>query len=411
MPTVIHVPGHGTVEFPDSMSEADIQQAVGEIVGVVEKQNTPLQGWMPTLGALGGSAVGAYFGGPVGRIGGAIGGGALGKGGELLLNDRDDSAGDAAMSMAVEGGLQGAADVVGGVVGKGMKALAPRLATIALNPIESVARKYPKLGETFVREGKLIMPGMRGGVGAVGKPSSAEQAKALMRSSKAAGDAAIDAADASGAAQVSGRRVVGELRPLYDKAAIAAKTGKADARPEILTRARSFARQNRNIPNAHANVLRRSLDDSAEKAFEAERRMGTAAPLEAQMDKALAGGLRSQVRQNVPGSQAIAGRTQELAGLGKALDKASTRKHLLTRNLALTAGATGLGSGVLSGDPGAGLGAGVGTLGATYMLTNPRMLGRLALMAGRTGKLAEHAPNAARLTALLAALAQEDEGQ
>lgn len=390
-------------EFPDDFTDADIAAALSQS----SAPKAPAGGMLPTAGSFVGSLVGT-LGGLPGRIAGAGIGGALGKGAELLFDEKDDSVIDSLKAMGGEAVKQGAFEAAGGLVGKGLKAVAPKIADIALNPIESVARKYPNIGKTYVDVGKLF-PRLRGGVGQVGKKSSTDAARSLMKASRTSGDAAIAAADAAGAAPVRGRQVIQELRPLYDEAGKLARTGKTDARPAILARAKSFARQNRAVPNAIANDMRRSLDNAAEKAFEAERRMGPPAGIEAQMDKALAGGIRNAVRTNAPQATATTKRTGELAGLTKALDKASTRKHLLTRNMALTAGALGAGGGVLSGDPQAGLGAGMGTLGAAYMLTNPRNLGRIALGTDAIGTGVQFLPEATRAALLMQLLAEQPE--
>lgn len=369
---------------------------------------------LPTIGGTVGSFAGGGKWNPLGMAGAALGGTA----GEAIkqtanaVRGRMDlvprSAGEQLKSMMAAGAVQGGIEGVGRGVGKGLKALAPKLADVALSPIESVTRKYPNIGQTYVQEAKLF-PALRGGVGPVGQKASTDTARGLMKGSRASGDAMITTADAAGAPAVSGRKVISELRPIYDEATKLARTGKADTRPAILARAKSFTRQNRAIPNVDANDLRRSLDTAADKAFEAERKMGPPAGIEAQMDKALAGGLRTGVRANVPGSQAISQRTSELMGLTKALGKAQTRKSLLTRNMGIATGIGGGAAGALGsgGDPSATLASGAGTLGAAYLMTNPRNIGRMALASHGAGRVADVTPQMIR-AAILAQLASSE---
>jgi hypothetical protein len=316
--------------------------------------------------------------------------------------------------MAQEGGIQGAFDVATGGLGRAAKWMAPKLAELALNPIESVARKYPDIAETYLKVGKLVMPGKRGGVGAVGKKESTQQARGLRQASVKQTDDLIAKADASGAPRAGGWRPTLELEPLKRQADTLAKAGKADHRPAISDRVNSFMRQNADISNTDANQLRRTLDNAAEQAFAAERRMGPPAGIEAQIDKALAGGLRDQVRRNVPGVEQLTGQTKSLVGLEKALQKAGGRKHWLTRNQAITTSVLGGigGTAATGGDPWAGIGTGAATAGATYLAMNPRNLGRMALAAKNIGTAGDSAipPNLLRL-ALIAALEETPSGE
>lgn len=403
---------------PEPPTEADMAEVFQAAQGQAEP-SAPAGGMLPTAGSFLGSLAGTFVPVPGARVAGAALGGALGKGAELLLDDKEQSLGEGVRSMLSEGGEQGAYEAAGGLVGKGLKAIAPKIADVALNASKSVTLKTPQVGQTYVDVGKLF-PRLRGGVGAVGKRSSAEQAGRLVKESAGASRAAIEAADMAKAAPVRGRQVIQQLRPVYDEAADLARTGKTDTRGAIVARARSFGRQNRAISNTEANRLRGRLDTAADRAFKAERELGQPAGIEAQMDKALAGGLRSAVRTNVDAArpagavplEQMTGRTKDLAGLHRALSDASTRRHQLTRNMALMASTAGVGGSVLTGDPTAGLGSGLGTLGAAYMLTSPRNLGRMALGASGLGTAAEWTPEAIRLAILLSALdtPQQDSG-
>lgn len=368
------------------------------------------------IGGIGGTAFGMGIGGAPGAIGGATLGGGAGEAAKQLINRARGKAApgsmtEAAADIGMEGATQGAMEAGGRVVGAGLRAAAPRLARIAINPIESVERKYPDIAQTYLKVGRLMG---RSGVGAVGAKESAQQAADLASQAAQRSASVIAAADAAGAAPVRGRDVVSALRPAYDEAATYAKTGGADRRGLIISRVKSFARQNPTLTNAEASGLRASLDTEANKAMQAG--IDDTVQTTGQMDKALANRLRGLVRLNVDATGVsprplaeLTGETKSLMGLSKALDKASGRKHTLTRNLALTAGATGLGSGLLTGDPEAGAKMGTGTLLSSYLLTNPKQLGRAALFARNLAPVAEAGPTLTRAAMLLNALSGAEE--
>jgi hypothetical protein len=216
----------------------------------------------------------------------------------------------------------------------------------------------------------------------------------------------IDAADAAGAARAGGRGATTELRAMEGPAGVLAKSGKADTRPAIAARTQEFLGQNQSMSNAAANRMVRELDNITDRAYSAARKGGPPVGLETEMDAALGSGLRRQVRTNVPGIEAVKQSTSDLAGLERALQKAATRKHLLTRMMGISTGIAGAGSGALAtgGDPTASLGGGLGAAGAAYVLTNPRSLGRMALLARNSSKAAEMTPQMARILALIASL-------
>lgn len=401
-------------EFPDDFTDADIAAALGG-GGSAPEPSAPAGGMLPTAGSFIGSLAGT-IGGIPGRIAGAGVGGALGKGAELFMDEKDDSFTDSLKAMGTEGAKQAGLEAAGGMVGRGLKAIAPKMADVALSPIESLARKYPNIGKTYVREGKLFSR-IRGGVGAVGKKSSATQAATLRTESRKSGDAMLEAADAAGAPKIQTRRTLSELRPIMREAATDVRTGKADARPEMVARVKAYTTRTPDASLSEANVLRRRLDDTADKAFTAARSGQAVNTSEATVDKALAGGLRRRIKEGAAAAgqknyAATTERTRDLAGLTKALDKAATRKHLLTRTLGISTGVAGSAAGAAGsgGDPGATIGGGLGTLGATYMLTNPRNLGRMALASHGAGQVAEATPQMLR-AALLALMLANGEGE
>ena len=412
-----------TVQADQPPTEEQILAAIGprqpKPQPEVKAPAAPAGGMLPTAGAFGGSLLGT-IGGLPGRVAGAAAGGALGKGAEMLLDDKDQSIRDGLGEMGMAAATQGGMELAGGMIGKGLKAGATKLADVALNPIESVARKYPNIAETFIQEGRLFnglrkRVGLSAGVGPVGTKAAVADAGRLQGQSRVASDTMLAAADAAGAPKIQTRKVLGELRPILRDAATDVRTGKADVRPVVVARARALTQRTPEASLSEANVLRRRLDDSADKAFEAARKGQPVNATEASVDKAIATGLRKRVREGAEaagqtGYQAATQRTRDLAGLRKALDKASTRKHLLTRNMGLTAAGVGAVNAVAAGDPYEGAGAGLGTLGAAYLLTNPRNLGRTALGMDAIGSAAPWVPNVSRAL-LLSQLLNDSEAE
>jgi hypothetical protein len=160
MPTIT-VPGHGDVEFPDSMSDADITAALKKL----SPPSTPEHGrlanavhetasYLPMAGGIAGGALGAGAGAPTGP--GAIllsvlGAGLLGGAGKGLQRAIDSGLGydnptvmdvgkDAAKSAAGEALGAGGGAVAGELVGMGSKALAGPLRRLALGTTKRILR-------------------------------------------------------------------------------------------------------------------------------------------------------------------------------------------------------------------------------------------------------------------------------
>lgn len=175
MPTVA-IEGVGTVAFPDSMSEADIAKEAGKLAR--QSQPNPVMEtlkkgvkYLPDAGGLVGGLVGG-IGGTVGGMGvggvpGALGGAALGgAGGEaakqllspLLGLDSPETSGAAAGQIAQQGGLQGAYEAGGGLLGKGAGMVARGI----------MGRVLPRAGKEVVEA--ALKEGVR-----IGKPSVIEK--------------------------------------------------------------------------------------------------------------------------------------------------------------------------------------------------------------------------------------------
>lgn len=148
---VVEIPGVGNVEFPASMSQTDIAREAARLHSEAMRPETLRQTQGPSLmdepksaidqlidllpmaggtvggivGGVGGTVGGMGVGGVPGAIGGATLGGATGEAAKQLINRaRGERAPGtmtgAAKSIATEGGIQGAAEAVGGAVAKGV---------------------------------------------------------------------------------------------------------------------------------------------------------------------------------------------------------------------------------------------------------------------------------------------------
>ena len=174
---VIEIPGIGSVAFPDSMTEDQVNAAAAtaykagqsakpeegdQLLANIKNIGGKVVEWLPTIGGAVGGVAGAAVGGPPGAIAGAALGGAGGKGWQDLINFfRDEptpkTAGEAVKGIAGQAVLQGGAQAVGPVLGAGMSKMAPRIMQSAVKPGVALLREYkttaPKIVQTLLDEG------------------------------------------------------------------------------------------------------------------------------------------------------------------------------------------------------------------------------------------------------------------
>jgi hypothetical protein len=371
--------------------------------------STPAGGMLPTGGAFAGSLIGT-LGGIPGRIAGAAAGGALGKGAELFFDEKDDTLGDSLKAMGAEGAKQGAYEAAGGAIGKGLKAVGGGLyrGGVALLP-KTLKQQHPNIAATGLREGIALTK--RG----------AAKAELAVSGSRQRADDMIAAAEAAGAPRVSSREVVRELRPVRDKLRNQAALGAPDDTPALRQRATDFIQRNRyatrnpdeaalhpfvqrsGMKLTDAQAAKREAQDLATTAYKARDKGAVINNTEALTNEAMARGLRKGIERRVPGVGDVNARTQDLMGVMQGAEHASETGHILSR----------LGSGgVMAGLAGFG-GLGPAALGAVggAALGTPGGLTAAGLGVRRMGSAASYSPQALRLAALLAQLAQEDGGQ
>jgi hypothetical protein len=352
--------------------------------------SAPAGGMLPTAGGFAGSLLGT-LGGIPGRIAGAAAGGALGKGAELFLDDKDDTLGDSLKAMGAEGAKQGAYEAAGGAIGKGLKAVGGGLYRVALRPSKALQQEFPGVVQAGLREGLPVT--QRG---------AQKAATRTMESAKQA-DTMIAAAEKGGAAPLKPREVLTELGPVKDTLKRRASLGLPDETGALTERVGEFARRNKGgIPLTKAQGLKREAQDMADTAFRQQERGAVIKSDEALTNKAVAKGFRMAIESRVPGVAPVNQRTRSLMGVSQALDDASTRNLVFDRVIGAGAGLSGgmlAGQGdVSTGLAGAGLAAG---------LVSPAFLSRAGIAAARSAPIASYTPQGLRLAALLAQLTGE----
>jgi hypothetical protein len=417
MPQEIEIPGHGIVEFPDSMSEADIAAAAQRLSQTSQEPDPQGRGLtdrvgdaLPMAGGMVGSLVGGRLGAP-GRIAGAAIGGAAGQGyGELVKHATEipgaiadvarnafaeprataqgflEGAGQGLQDAGITGAVQGGMDAIGGVAGKGLKLLGRGVygAGAAMIP-KSMKQDFPRLAEAGYREGIALTS--RG----------ADKAKRVMGDVGQQVRDKLSIMERAGARDIQPSELVGKLVNTETKVAKQPLRAKdlgtvADMRAQLL------AENPTPIKLTAAHDMKQAAQRVAQEGYKKVNKGAdiNSVPLDVNMDVASA--LREAVEQRANVGP-MNKRIQDLMGLELAGDHASAQSHILSR----LGGAGVLGSlGFAGGGP---IGAAAAT-GAGLMATTPQGLTLTGLGLKGMAPIASHTPQAIR-AALLAQLAAE----
>jgi hypothetical protein len=159
---VVTIPGQGDVEFPDSMSDADITAAIKRLSpppppqhGRIAEALHQTAHYLPMAGGIAGGALGAGAGAPTGPgaiLMGALGAGLLGGAGRLAQRGIDSSLGyeeapgvmdatkDAGKAAVGEAAGAAGGAVAGEALGMGAKALSGPLRSLALATTKRILR-------------------------------------------------------------------------------------------------------------------------------------------------------------------------------------------------------------------------------------------------------------------------------
>jgi hypothetical protein len=370
--------GTRIVEFPDGMSESEMEAALHQLppedasaaptehphakVARLLKEN------LPAVGGLIGGAVGAA-GGPVVAAGAA---GLGGAGGRLLqrsiagdVRDLPEMALDAAQSGATQAALEG----VGGIAGRGLAAGGSRLYRGLLKPAKALRQEFPNVVGTLM---KIRAPISDRGVARV--------TTALERSSQQADD--LIAAAAPTAAPIQASEIIPEMRETIGTLVKRRAIGQPSALPDVSRRIKALIdASGPGIPLSRAQALKKTAQDAAAQGYRQVER-GTVKELAAEtmLDADVARGLRKAIEARVPAVAPVNARTQALIGGQRALEEALAREG---NTLAfggvkdLLAGMAASGGYAASGDPEKSVGLGL----LIRLLATPATGSRAALAA------------------------------
>lgn len=185
MPIRVQVVGHGIVEFPDGTSQDVMAKALKSLGPAPSPAPSPAapreRTWTDTavdalpaiggtvggiIGGAGGTVLGMGVGGVPGAIGGATAGGFAGEAARQLTNRWRDAEApatpmEAAKDIAIEGGVQGASEAVGGAIAKGVGALGKAVYRGYLKPSLAghAIDKAREIVETGIRESLPVTAG------------------------------------------------------------------------------------------------------------------------------------------------------------------------------------------------------------------------------------------------------------
>jgi hypothetical protein len=391
----VQLPDGRIVEFPDGMSEQDMAAALQTLAPSEPTASGPdaidkAAGWLPAVGGMVGGIAG-MAGGPVVAAGLSGLGGAAGRAGQRViegLRGRDIPQGmDLAQDVGIEGAKQGAMELGGGMVGRGIKTvggkLARRMYQGLAKPTKALRQEYPDLIETAVRE---RIPITQGGARTI------EQKLATSR-----GDASqlLARAEDLGAVPVSPREVIGEFAPVIKELRKRADIGQAGMHGESLlspvgARGRRLVKGG-DIPLERAQELKNTAQTAASGAYrQLDRGVAKELSPDDLLDKATATGLRKAIEKRVPEIAAVNKRSQSLGGVERMLE-ASLGREGNTLGVGgmrdVIAAGTGAGLGSMAGPVGAGGGAAAGAL-LMRLLSAPGTGSKAALGLARAGDAA-----------------------
>lgn len=387
MPTKVNMPDGRVINFPDMMSEADIERALHDLNDpkmMASHEPAPERTWtdtavdaLPLAGGMAGGMLGAA-GGIAGGIGGAALGGAAGEAGKQLVNRYrgravPTSATDAATDIGIAGAEQGGLEAGGRMLQGTLRMAGPRIYQGLLKPSVAARAEHPDLVKTALENGIAITE--RG----------ADKAGVRVGESKAKADALVAARAAEpNAPTIDPRQAVAGITP-----AVKAVKDLPVARPQMKAigdYARAYIGEHQRpmaLPDAQRAV--RATDDFFNSAYRSTMDRGN--PVTAGGTAAALGinnETRGLLREAVPGLREQNAATSSMAGLREAVERRVGQQgnlspvgmqHLI--NAGLGTGAWALG----------GKEKGVATFGAMEAVTNPAIGSHLAINAYRAGRI------------------------
>jgi hypothetical protein len=397
MPIRIQLTDGRTVEFPDGTSQADMEAALRDVPPMEEPDadagGPPSESVMDERGMIDKAVdylpsvmgtIGGYAGGTKRTPTGAALSGISAAGGEGIrqtvraaqgrMDEVPDTTGGQLARIGKVGALNAAGEVGGRYAGRkiieGLRAIAPAAMHSALGAQTAVRKAFKNvdLDQVALREGAVV-PRDAPRIAS----EAAQSAVALRDNLRAAGNAPVTGYDDA----------VSELRKLVPDARAAARGGS----PEQLAAVKETLRELRGLKQRPLNaeetyVAKRAWQDKAKSAYRAQP--GARAAVDPEVSKRVAQGMNATLKTANPQYAKDALRQQEMIALERALFNAAPRTSVLRDALGTAAAtASGVGAGMATGNPLAGLGAGAATLIANRLTTSPTALSRFGLAANR----------------------------
>lgn len=333
---VIDIPGVGSIAFPDSMSDAEMNAAATRLYQGANptKKQPPVKSWVETASDWLPGAGGAIGGMVGGKTGAAIGA-AAGEGYKQLAQHATEipgaiadvarnaiaqpgatargfaqGAGAGAVNAGTQAVVQGALpQAAGEVIGAGMKAAAPWLMQKALKPAMGLLNEYkttaPKLVQTLLDEGVSVT---QGGLDKLQRLFDATNQE--IRDAVANATGTIDKKNVAARALPTAVKVAQQVNPTKDLQAVGETVGEFLDHPILSGPTLS-------VPDAQAMKV------GTYKAVGKKYGEVSSAAIETQ--KALARGLKEEIATEVPG---IAGLNAKDSELMAALDAVGRRVAL-----------------------------------------------------------------------------------
>jgi hypothetical protein len=399
MPRQVKGPDGIVRTFPDDATDDEISAALstpdtGRALIDINTDSLPglrdrIAGALPNAGAMAGSLVGSFVGqnkgGTVGRnvggVAGAAAGGALGKGAEMLMDSRDQGVGEGLRAMGTEALKQGAMEGGGQAAGGALKLLgygSYRMGAAMLP--KTIKQQFGNIGKAGFREGIPLT-----GWGAEKAGQRAGQVSDEVRDRLAMMDRA-------GMQPID---VASEVGPSIDRTAakVANQPLRAADQASIAEFRQALRAEN---PNPIDLVASHDMKRAAQKqATQGYRQMDRGAPIQSlplDLNMDVAHGLREAIESRVPDVGPKNQRIQDLMGVELGATHASSTAHVVPR----------LGAAAVLGAQGGFIPAALGMAAST-----PQGLTTAGVGLKKLAPVASHAPQAARLWALLQALSGE----
>jgi hypothetical protein len=370
--------------------------------------------WLPSIGGLaggliggaGGTVAGMGVGGVPGAVGGAALGGAAGEAGRQLINratgrEAPETPGKAAASVAILGGLQGAAEGVGGLATKAIGSVARATYRGYLKPslAANTIKEAQQISDTALDEAlPIARVGVERGRAIIG--DLYKEVQSLIGPSQRTVDIKTVADRVRQFARTKYYKPGADLTDYESALSVA---DKIDAHPSLGI-PKGVNPTAVRVRLANANQIKQALDDAV-----GEAQFGVTSGAKTSAEKAGRAAMNDEIATQMPAVRGLNARESRLIDATKAIMHAVEREanqYTLTGGKSALAGMAAGGNMALGGDPQQSVALGV----ALRLGMHPAVASRVAITAARTAKeLGVGITSATRLA--IAALNQTGEPQ